>query len=68
MTYTETRDYLDTLPTTHALWWFIENVTDDDPIRTDVFFYLRERFRSYQRDPKSEHRYEGQWRNLKEDV
>ncbi len=66
MTATETTDYLHTLPTTHALWWFIENVTEDDPIRTEVFFYLRERFRKYQDDPKAEHRYEGKWLSLKE--
>ena len=28
------------------LWWFIENVTDDDPTRQDQFFALRERVRS----------------------
>lgn len=27
------------------LWWFIENVTDDDATRTDQFFALRERVR-----------------------
>jgi len=68
MTATETIDYLHTLPTTHALWWFIENVTEDDPIRTEVFFYLRERFRSYQADPKAEHRYEGAWRKLADEA
>ena len=30
------------------LWWFIENVNDDTPDRTDRFFALRERFRSLQ--------------------
>ena len=29
------------------LWSFIENVTDDDPERTDKFFALRERVRNY---------------------
>lgn len=29
-----------------ALWWFIENVSDDTPGRTDMFFHLRERVRS----------------------
>lgn len=28
-----------------ALWWFIENVNDETPGRTEVFFYLRERVR-----------------------
>jgi hypothetical protein len=29
------------------LWNFIENVTDDDPERTDKFFALRERVREF---------------------
>lgn len=29
----------------HDLWWFIENVTDDTPDRTERFFALRERVR-----------------------
>jgi hypothetical protein len=29
------------------LWGFIENVTDDDPERTDKFFSLRERVRNH---------------------
>ena len=29
------------------LWDFIENVTDDDPARTDKFFALRERVRDH---------------------
>jgi hypothetical protein len=29
-------------------WWFIENVTEDDPERTDIFFQLREIVRSGQ--------------------
>lgn len=28
------------------LWWFMENVTDDTPDRTERFFALRERVRS----------------------
>lgn len=39
-------DHLQSLPLEHALWWFIENVTADDPHRTDYFFLLRERFRN----------------------
>lgn len=30
-----------------ALWWFVENVTEDDPDRTNHFFALRERVREY---------------------
>lgn len=29
------------------LWWFIENVTPDDPTRDDKFFKLRERVREF---------------------
>ena len=39
--------YLETLPLVHALWWWIENVTVDDPSRTETFFYLRERVHIY---------------------
>ena len=39
--------YLETLPLVLALWWWIENVTEDDPSRTETFFYLRERVRTY---------------------
>lgn len=28
------------------LWWFMENVTDEDPSRTKRFFALRERVRA----------------------
>lgn len=37
--------FLDTLPLSSALWWFIENRTDDSEWVTDIFFYLRERYR-----------------------
>lgn len=30
----------------NALWWFIENVTEDDPARQDLFFELRKRVRT----------------------
>lgn len=30
----------------HDMWWFIENVPDTDPTRTDRFFTLRERYRA----------------------
>lgn len=46
MTFTEKKAYLDTLSLPRALWWFIENAPDDDTIRTDIFFYLRERVRT----------------------
>ena len=29
------------------LWWFIENVNDDDPDHNDKFFALRRRVRDY---------------------
>ncbi len=29
------------------LWYFIENVTDEDPERSDKFFSLRERVRNF---------------------
>jgi hypothetical protein len=32
-----------------ALWDFIENVTDEDPNRSEKFFALRERVRALQR-------------------
>lgn len=32
------------------LWDFIENVTDEDPTRTDKFFALRERVRNHYAD------------------
>lgn len=38
--------HLDTLDLAQALWWFIENVNEDSPERTPVFFYLRERVRT----------------------
>lgn len=37
--------YTDTLPLVEALWWFIENVTEGDPQRTELFFHLRARYR-----------------------
>jgi hypothetical protein len=38
--------YLDTLPLAKALWWFIENVGQDDRKYTELFFYFRERVRA----------------------
>jgi hypothetical protein len=37
--------YLDTLPLLQALWWYIENVSSDDPDQAVYFFYLRGRYR-----------------------
>jgi hypothetical protein len=31
----------------HDLWYFIENVSDEDPERTDKFFALRARVRDF---------------------
>lgn len=38
--------FLDKLPLVQALWWFIENTNEDTPYRTELFFHLRERYRS----------------------
>lgn len=40
------KEYLDSVALPQALWWFIENVTDAHPDRTEIFFYLRERVRT----------------------
>jgi len=42
---TNYRQYVASRPLTEALWWFIENVSDDTPERTEIFFDLRERCR-----------------------
>jgi len=51
MTYQETVDYLDTLPGVLALYWFMENVADEHPHRSELFFYCRERARRYNHNP-----------------
>jgi hypothetical protein len=33
-------------PLVQALWWFIENVSDEHPERSEMFFALRARYRS----------------------
>lgn len=39
-------EHRDTLADVLAdVWWFVENVSDDTPDRTDRFFALRERVR-----------------------
>lgn len=45
MSLDQTQAYLDTLPLATALFWFIENVNEDSPHRTALFFYCRERVR-----------------------
>ena len=35
------------------LWNFVENVTDEDPDRTDKFFALRERVRNHYASPST---------------
>lgn len=49
MTRRQIKSYLQTLPLAEALWWFIENVNEDDSARTELFFYLRERKRNESR-------------------
>ncbi|WP_199028433.1 hypothetical protein [Ralstonia sp. ASV6] len=39
-------DYVNGLPLQDALWWFIENASDDLESRTEIFFALRERVRA----------------------
>jgi hypothetical protein len=46
-TYQQIAEYLDALPGVLALWWFMENVNDDHPHRSELFFYCRERVRRY---------------------
>jgi hypothetical protein len=36
---------LDIMRLEEALWWFIENCGDNNPVNTGLFFYLRERVR-----------------------
>lgn len=55
MTFQQIKDYLDTQPMAQALWWFIENVSDDNPSRTEVFFYLRGRMMEL--DIKADYQY-----------
>lgn len=37
------KSYLDSLDIADALWWFIENIHENHPDRSEIFFYLRER-------------------------
>lgn len=43
MNIEQTVAYLDTLPGVLALFWFMENVSDEHPHRQELFFYCRER-------------------------
>lgn len=45
MTAEQTIAYLCSLELADALWWFIENVNDETPGRTEIYFALRERVR-----------------------
>ena len=40
-------DHLKSLPLHEALWWFIENVSDEDIHKQTYFFLLRERMREH---------------------
>jgi hypothetical protein len=46
MTLAATKLYLSSITLPAALWWFIENVNDEDRYRTEIFFFLRERVRT----------------------
>lgn len=46
MSTDEIKKYLDTLSLVQALWWFIENIAEDNPRRSNIFFYLRSRYRT----------------------
>jgi hypothetical protein len=47
MTPAEIKADLDALPGALALFWYMENVDDEHPHRTELFFYCRERARRY---------------------
>lgn len=47
MPYISPLEVLQSKELVNDLWWFIENVTDEDPERTDKFFALRERVRNF---------------------
>ncbi|HVH93181.1 MAG TPA: hypothetical protein VM783_17590 [Candidatus Acidoferrum sp.] len=58
MSYQEIIDYLDSLPGVLALFWFMENVSDEHLHRQQLFFYCRERARRYQHNYKAELKYD----------
>lgn len=52
---TNYRNYVKSLPLMEALWWFIENINDNEPVnRNQIFFDLRERYREQQTSPISD--------------
>lgn len=60
MTLEETKDYLSSLPGVIALYWFMENINEDHPHRTELFFYCRERVGRYWIDTKAELKWDKQ--------
>lgn len=47
-------EYLASLPLLDAVWWFVENVSEEDTRRTDYFFSLRQRMREQADDQAQE--------------
>ena len=62
MTRQEKFDYMGLIPLVDALWWFIENISPEDPDRTDLFFELRRRVRVYHDNPRTEQQFEKLYR------
>lgn len=58
MDYQQTIDYLDSLPSTLALFWVMENVNEEHPQRQQFFFYCRERARQVQQNFKQEQKFD----------
>lgn len=46
MTFKQAKRVMDKMNLATALWWFIENIESESPIRSEAFFYLRERVRT----------------------
>lgn len=42
-TFEDVKAMLEKLTIGEALWWFVENVAEDHPQRSSLFFYLRSR-------------------------
>jgi hypothetical protein len=55
MTFEQITNYLGGRPLVSALWWYIENVDEDHPLRNQLFFYLRERVCDL--NPKDEYQF-----------
>jgi hypothetical protein len=47
--FEDVKKLLDGTELVDALWWFTENSNGDEPWRSEAFFYLRGRVRSYQK-------------------